>query len=138
MLYLAFFFFTSHILSFFLFSPKIRDLNPRGFCYVTFCVFNHQAVFQIIILILVVCVRFIFLCNWYILWQNTIYLFIICHCFPHGAHNMFVKCFQERQIWNQSKQCIWIWVHSLYSGYYYIGLTFVLEVLSWIDKWGDC
>ena len=38
-------------------------------------------------------VRFIFLCNWHILWQNAIYLFIICHCFPHGVHNMFVKCF---------------------------------------------
>jgi len=26
----------------------------------------------------------------------------------------------------------------LYLGYYCIGLTFVLEVLSWIDKGGDC
>ena len=35
-----------------------------------------------------------------------LYFFIICHCFPHGAHNMFVKCFQERQLWSQSKQSI--------------------------------
>ena len=51
-------------------------------------------------------VRFIFLCNWHILEQNALYLFIICHCFPHDVHNMYVKCFQERQLWSQSKQSI--------------------------------
>ena len=53
-------------------------------------------------------VRFIFICNWHILWQNGIYLFIIYHCFPYSAHNMFVKSFQERQVWSQSKQLILI------------------------------
>ena len=42
-----------------------------------------------------------------------LYLFIICHFFPHGAHNMFVKCFQERQVWSQPKQSIL--VHAMIS-----------------------
>ena len=28
---------------------------------------------------------------------------IIRHYFSYGVHNMFVKCFQERQVWSQSK-----------------------------------
>ena len=38
-----------------------------------------------------------------------LYLFIIYHCFPHGMHNMFVKCFQERQVLSQSKQSILVY-----------------------------
>ena len=37
-------------------------------------------------------------------------LFIICQCFEHDVYNVFVKCFQERQIQSQSNQSILVHV----------------------------
>ena len=31
----------------------------------------------------------------YCIHNLELYLFIICNCFPHSVHNVFVKCFQE-------------------------------------------
>ena len=31
----------------------------------------------------------------YCIHNLELYLFIVCNCFPHSAHNVFVKCFQE-------------------------------------------